>query len=80
MKGLFGLVGLLLTLAVVGVLVKQQLAANRDIMPSRQVPGASSAEGTPSAPTGPVTDQAQQQVQQALDAAAQKARVEPDEK
>ena len=84
MKGLFGLLGLLLTLAIVGVLVKQQLASTQQIVPALQVLATTGADGAASAPTGTVREQAQQiqqQVKQALDAAAQKARVvDPDEK
>ena len=83
MKGLFGLVGLLLTLAIVGILVKQQLASTRQIVPALQVPATAGADGAASAPAGTVKEQAQQvqqQVKQALDAALQKQRAEPDEK
>jgi hypothetical protein len=83
MKGIFGLVGLLLSLAIVGLLVKKQLGTTQQIVPALQVPAAISADGVASAPTGTVKEQAQQvqdQVKQALDAAAQKSRAELDEK
>lgn len=80
MRGLFGLVGLLVTLAVVGVLVRRQMSAAglADVMIQGQVglPAVAS-----SAPGNVVqqSQQAQQQVKQAMDAAMQ-ARQMPDDK
>ena len=36
MKGLFGLVGLLMALAIVGVVIKKQLSATQQIVPARR--------------------------------------------
>lgn len=83
MKGLFGLVGLLLSLAIVGVLVKKQLASTQQIVPSLELPVPANSDGASTAPTGTVKEQSQQiqqQYKQALDAAMQKSRAEPDEK
>ena len=79
MRVVFGMVGLVVALAIVGVLVKKQLASTRAVAPSLQIPGVAPA----SAPTGTVREQSQQiqqQYKQALDAAMQQARPMPDEK
>ena len=76
MRFFFGLIGLVVVLAIVGTLVKQQLASQKALapaLPALQVPG------TP-APTGNVREQSQQvqqQYKQALDAALQQPRPEP---
>ena len=73
MRFFFGLIGLVVVLAIVGTLVKQQLASQKAVVPALQVPG------TP-APTGNVREQSQQiqqQYKQALDAALQQPRPEP---
>ena len=73
MRFFFGLIGLVVVLAIVGTLVKQQLASQKSVVPALQVPGAP-------APTGNVREQSQQiqqQYKQALDAALQQPRPEP---
>mgnify|MGYP000868266906 CR=1 FL=1 len=73
MRFFFGLIGLVVVLAIVGTLVKQQLASQKVVVPALQVPGAP-------APTGNVREQSQQiqqQYKQALDAALQQPRPEP---
>ena len=73
MRFFFGLIGLVVVLAIVGTLVKQQLASQKALVPALQVPGAP-------APTGNVREQSQQiqqQYKQALDAALQQPRPEP---
>ena len=73
MRFFFGLIGLVVVLAIVGTLVKQQLASQKAVVPALQVPGAP-------APTGNVREQSQQiqqQDKQALDAALQQPRPEP---
>ena len=68
MRFFFGLIGLVVVLAIVGALVKQQLASQKAVVP-----------GAP-APTGNVREQSQQiqqQYKQALDAALQQPRPEP---
>lgn len=79
MRMTLGIVGLVVALAIVGVLVKKQLNSSRAVVPVLQIPGAAPA----SAPTGTVRDQSQQiqqQYKQALEAALQQARPMPDEK
>ena len=79
MRGVFGMVGLVVALAIVGVLAKKQLASTQAVVPSLQVPGAAPVP----APTGTVREQSQQvqqQYKQALEAAMQQARPLPDEK
>jgi len=80
MRGMFGLVGLLVALGVVGLVIRKQMAAVQMPVPVLQAP----ADGTASAPplTGNAAQQSQQiqqQVTQALDAAMQ-ARPMPDDK
>ena len=79
MRGVFGGVGLVVALAIVGVLDKKQLAGTQAVVPSLQVPGAAPVP----APTGSVREQSQQvqqQYKQALEAAMQQARPLPDDK
>jgi hypothetical protein len=75
MRFFFGLVGLVVVLAIVAVLAKQQLASQKAVVPTLQPSGAM----TPT-PTGNVREQSQQiqqQYKQALDAAMQHPRSEP---
>ena len=68
MRGAFGLISLLLALAVVGLLVKKHMASTAVAVP-----------GVP--PTAAVqSQQVQQQVKQAMEAAMQQPRPMPDEK
>lgn len=80
MRAMFGLVGLVVALAIVGVLAKKQLSATRTAVPALQTaPGAAPAA---SAPTGTVREQSQQvqqQVKEQMDALMQQARPMPDE-
>lgn len=79
MRVAFGIVGLVIALAIVGMLAKKQLTSTRAVVPALQIPGVAPA----SAPTGTVREQSQQiqqQYKQALDAAMQQARPMPDEK
>ena len=79
MRAVFSIVGLLVVLAIVGVLAKKQLAATHaPMVPALQVPG----QPAQPAPTGNVREQSQQiqqQFKQQLDAAMQQARPMPDE-
>lgn len=75
MRGLFGIVGLLVTLAIVGVLAKKQLSAVTTIAPPA---------GFASAPVGSTPQQQsqliQQQVQQSVENTMQQARPMPEDK
>lgn len=77
MRSLFGLVGLLLTLAMVGMLAKNQLSGSGVRAPALQVPasGGSGPDTPGAAPQKPVTageqQQIQQQYKQAMEAAMQ---------
>ena len=80
MRGMFGLVGLLVALGVVGLLVRKQMAAVQMPVPVLQAP----ADGVASVPPAPAnavqqSQQMQQQVKQAMDAAMQ-PRPMPDDK
>ena len=68
-----------LALAIVGVLVKKQLASTQALVPSLEVPGAAPVPAS----TGTVREQSQQvqqQYKQALESALQQARPMPDDK
>ena len=75
MRGLFGIVGLLLTLAIVGILAKKQLSAVTTTVPPA---------GLASAPAGTnVKEQSQliqQQIKQSVDNTLQQARPMPEDK
>lgn len=79
MRVLFGLVGLVVVLAILGLLAKKQLSATRAPVPALQTaPGADPA----SAPPVTVRDQSQQiqqQVKQQVEGLMQQARPMPDE-
>ena len=79
MKGVFSLIGLLLSLALVGFLVKKQIASTQQIVPSLQAPATEGAQSAASAP-GPSPRQIQQQFKQAVQDAVQQPRTVPDEK
>ena len=79
MRGVFGMVGLVVALAIVGVLAKKQLVSTQAVVPSLQVPGAAPVP----APTGTVREQSQQvqqQYKQALESALQQPRPLLDDK
>jgi hypothetical protein len=84
MKGVFGLVGLLLALVIVGVVVKKQLSAIQQpvptLVPAAGSPGAATAPGAPPATVREQSQQMQQQVKQAVEGAMQQARPMPDDK
>lgn len=87
MRSLIGVLGLLIALAVVGLMAKQQLASTRKIVPALNAPAdaAVSTDGAgkpqPQADTVKTqSQQIQQQYTQALEQAMQKPRVDPDEK
>lgn len=75
MRSLFGVVGLLLTLAIVGVLAKKNLSSVTTVAPPA---------GMASAPAGATVKQQsqliQQQVQQSVEATVQQARPMPEDK
>ena len=69
MRMVFGVVGLLMVVVIVGVLAKKQLTAG--VAPSAEVPGASVPTGTP--------QQQVQQFQEAAEAAMQQPRPMPED-
>ncbi len=75
MRGLFGIVGLLVTLAIVGVLAKKNLSSVTRVAPPA---------GLASAPAGATVQQQsqliQQQVKQSVEAAVQQPRPMPEDK
>ena len=83
MRAVFGLVGLVVALAIVGVLAKKQLAATRVPVPSLQQPAAAGGANPPaSAATGSVREQSQQvqqQVKQQVEGLMQQARPMPED-
>ncbi len=83
MKGLFGLVGLLLALAIVGLVVKKQLDATQQIVPSLTPAAAPPGAADPAPPPATVREQSQQvqqQYKQAVEAAMQPVRPVPGDK
>ncbi|MBO9680801.1 MAG: hypothetical protein J7556_21425 [Acidovorax sp.] len=75
MRAVIGIAGLLVALAVVGLLAKKQLAATRAPVPALQAPGQA-------APTGTVREQSQQvqqQVKQQVEGLMQQARPMPED-
>lgn len=75
MRGLFGIVGLLLTLAIVGVLAKKNLSSVTTVAPPASLA---------SAPAGATVQQQsqllQQQVKQSVEAVVQQPRPMPEDK
>ena len=81
MRAVFGLVGLLVALAIVGILAKKQLGATRTPVPSLQLPVTPGSAVAP-APAGTVREQSQQvqqQVKQQMEGLMQQARPMPDD-
>lgn len=76
MRVVFGVLSLLVVVAVIGLLAKKQLGA---IAPVAQPASVSVPEGTMAAPTGTPQQQVQQ-FQQAVQGAMQQARPMPDDK
>ncbi len=78
MRGLFGLVGLLLVLAVAGLLVRKQMAAVSAPLPALQWPSGEVAK-PPDIHARQQSQQIQQQYKQTLEGALQAPRPMPDE-
>ena len=75
MRGIFSIVGLLVVLAIVGLLVKKQLGTQVAVPPAPGMPAVSA-----DAPPQVRSQQAQQQAKQAVEGALQQARPMPEEK
>ena len=75
MRMVFGVLSLLIVVAVIGVLAKKQLGA---VAPA-VAPTSAAAEGTMARPTGTPAQQVQQ-FKQAVEGTIQQARPMPDEK
>lgn len=82
MRGVFGLVGLLVALGVVGFVVKKQLASVNAPVPALQLPASATGLPVPApgANAAEQSRQVQEQFRQALDSAVQQARPLPDDK
>ena len=76
MRGIFGLVGTLVTLAIVGVLVKQQLSTGPVAVPSSSAAGVSVPATLPGATAQEQSVQIQQQVKQSVEGVMQSPRGE----
>lgn len=76
MRGIFGLVGILVTLAIVGLVVKQQLSASTVAVPSSNAAGVSVPATSPGATAQEQSVQIQQQVKQSVEGAMQTPRGE----
>lgn len=79
MKGLFGIAGLLLALAIAGLLIKQQLTATRQATPP-SMPGVTSGRAGADNLAAPAAKDQTQQFRQALEAAMQSKPPVPDDK
>jgi len=75
MRGIFSIVGLLVVVAIIGLLVKKQLGTQVAVPATPGMPAVSA-----DAPPQVRSQQAQQQVKQAVEGALQQARPMPDEK
>jgi hypothetical protein len=83
MRAIFGVLGLVVVLGIVGWLAKTQWTSTRRVIPSLAVPGVDSTTVPASAPAASVREQSQQlqqQIKQSVDAAMQQARPMPDDK
>ncbi len=78
MRGLFGLVGLLLVLAVAGLLVRKQMTAVQTPLPALQMPAGEVAQ-PPDGDVRQQSQQIQQQYKQALEGALQTPPPMPDD-
>lgn len=67
MKSVFGLIGLVVALAIVGLVVKKQLAAQGAMMASPAAAGASGAGAARATPPATVREQSLQTQQQVRD-------------
>ena len=76
---IFGVLGLVVALGIVGWLTKTQLASNLQAMPLVAVPGVAPVSA-PAATVRERSQQMQQQVKQSLEAAMQQVRLMPDDK
>jgi hypothetical protein len=80
MRAVFGLVGLVVALAVVGVVAKKQMSAMRAPVPALQTTAPASAPiGGGSGTVRDQSQQMQQQVKQQVESLMQQARPMPDE-
>ena len=75
MRALISLASLLVVLAIIGVLVKKQLATTQAPVPALRAPGAAAPTGS----VGAQSQQIQQQVQQQMEGLMQKSRPLPDD-
>ena len=75
MRALISLASLLLVLAIIGVLVKKQLATTQAPVPALQAPGTAAPTGS----VGAQSQQIQQQVKQQVEGLLQQTRPMPDD-
>lgn len=79
MRAVFGLVGLVVVLAIVGLLAKKQLSATRAPVPALQAaPGGAPASAPPTT-VREQSQQMQQQVKQQMEGLMQQARPMPED-
>lgn len=77
MRTVFGVLSLLMVVAVIGVLAKKQLSTNTGVrLPAASAAGSSVGGGT----VTQQSQQLQQQIKQSIDATMQQARPEPEDK
>ena len=79
MRAVFGLVGLVVVLAIVGLLAKKQLSATRAPVPALQTAPRADPASAPPVTVRDQSQQIQQQVKQQVEGLMQQARPMPDE-
>lgn len=84
MRAVFGVLSLLIVVAVIGVLAKKQLGSMSSttpaLVPAAPMAGAPMPATTPGANVAEQSQQMQQQTKQAMESMLQQARPMPDEK
>lgn len=80
MRSIFGFVGLLLVVAIIGLVAKKQLSSVAVIPPIANSAGVALPTTTPGATVQQQSEQIGQQVKQSVEAAMQQARPVVDEK
>lgn len=79
MKAIFGVVGLVITLAIVGLLAKKQLGATRQSLPLPTLAQPAASPETPPATVRQQSQQIQQRYKESLDKAMQARPAPTDE-
>jgi hypothetical protein len=82
MRIIFGVLGLLVALGIVGLVVRKQLSSTQQAIPALAVPASAGTDGPSTKPAATVQQQSQQmqqQYKQAVEGVMQQSRPLPDE-